>query len=117
VQRVAFIMRLKEGQQQEYIKRHKNIWPEILSELKISGVQNMSIFMAGLQLFLFMEVADYVKAARVLAESPDSQRWEVYMAPIMEDASGEPYDPANAYPEGLPEVFHWQAVKNNDDCY
>jgi hypothetical protein len=30
------------------------------------------------------------------------------MAPIMESATGETYDPANAYPEGLPEVFYWQ---------
>jgi len=30
------------------------------------------------------------------------------MVPIMEDESGDDYDPHNAYPEGMPEVFHWR---------
>jgi len=31
------------------------------------------------------------------------------MAPIMADAAGAEYDPANAYPDGLPEVYHWDS--------
>ena len=31
------------------------------------------------------------------------------MAPIMESAAGDAYDPDNAYPDGLPEVFFWEA--------
>ena len=31
------------------------------------------------------------------------------MAPIMETGDGGEYDPANAYPSGLPEVFRWEA--------
>lgn len=65
--------------------------------------------MFGQQLFLYMEVDDYAEAVQILAESSDSVRWEKYMAPIMEDATGDAYDPANAYPDGLPEVFHWEA--------
>ena len=56
-----------------------------------------------------MEVEDYAEAARILAESPDSVRWEESMATIVEDASGDAYDPSNPYPEGLPEVFFWEA--------
>ena len=100
MQRVAFVMRVKEGQQEEYIRRHQQ---------QRAGVHKMSIFMFGLQLFLYMEVEDYAEAARILAESDDSVRWEEYMAPIMESATGETYDPDNAYPKGLPEVFYWQA--------
>lgn len=108
MQRVAFVMRVKEGQQEEYIRRHQEVWQEVLADLKRAGVHKMSIFMSGLQLFLYMEVEDYAAAARILAESDDSVRWEEYMAPIMESATGDAYDPANAYPEGLPEVFYWQ---------
>ncbi len=109
MQRIAFVMRVKEGQQEEYIRRHQQVWQEVLSDLQRAGVYKMSIFMSGLRLFLYMEVEDYAEAARVLAESDDSIRWEEYMAPIMESATGEDYDPANAYPEGLPEVFYWHA--------
>ena len=31
------------------------------------------------------------------------------MAPIMETGEGDEYDPAHAYPDGLPEVFRWEA--------
>ena len=40
-----------------------------------------------------MEAEDYAEAVRILAESPKSVRWEEYMAPIMEDESGDDYDP------------------------
>ena len=56
-----------------------------------------------------MERIAYAEAARVLGESPHSRRWEEYMASIMESAAGDAYDPDNAYPDGLPEVFYWEA--------
>jgi L-rhamnose mutarotase len=109
MQRVAFVMRVREGQQQEYIRRHQQVWPEVQANMRQAGIHSMSIYMAGLQLFLYMEVEDYARAAAFLAADPASQRWEKHMAPIMENAAGDEYDPANAYPDGLPEVFHWQA--------
>ncbi len=108
MQRVAFILRVKEGQEEEYMRRHQEVWPQVLADLERARVNKMSIFMSGLQLFLYMEVEDYAEAARVLGDSPESMRWEEYMAPIMEDAAGDDYDPQNAYPDGLPEVFYWE---------
>lgn len=107
MQRVAFIMRVKDGEQREYIHRHQAVWPEVLADLRRAGVHKMSIFLKGTELFLYMEVEDYAQAVRILEQSPESQRWEAFMAPIMEDANGNDYDPANAYPNGLPEVFAW----------
>ena len=97
MQRVAFVMHVKEGQEEEYIRRHRAVWPQVLAALESAGVEQMNIFMAGRQLFLYMEVADYAEAARILGESPESLRWEQYMEPIMEDAGGQGYDSENAY--------------------
>lgn len=108
MQRVAFVMHVKEGEEEEYRRRHREVWPAVLADLERAGVRSMSIFMADRQLFLYMETEDYAEAVRILAESPESVRWEEYMAPIMEDESGDAYDPHDAYPEGMPEVFHWQ---------
>ena len=107
MQRVAFVMHVKEGQQAEYIRRHREVWPQVLADLERAGVEQMNIFMAGRQLFLYMEVDDYAEAARILGECPESVRWEAYMEPIMEDAGGQTYDPENPYPDSLPEVFFW----------
>jgi len=109
MQRIAFIMHVKAGQEEEYIRRHKEVWPEALEDMKRAGIHKMSIFMQGSELFLYMEVEDYDKAVEMLAQSPDSVRWEEYMAPIMQDESGDVYDPDNAYPQGLPEVFYWSS--------
>ena len=106
--RVAFVMHVKEGEEEEYIRRHKAVWPEILADMEEAGVHQMNIFMQGQQLFLYMEVENYIEASHLLAERPDSVRWEEFMTPIMEDSDGESYDPANPYPESLPEVFYWR---------
>ena len=109
MERVAFVMKAKAGYEEEYVRRHKEVWPEVLSDMKKAGVHKMSIFMQGRELFLYMEVENYAEAARVLEDSPESARWEEYMTPIMENAAGGAYDPNNAYPDGLPEVFYWEA--------
>jgi L-rhamnose mutarotase len=108
MQRVAFVMHVTEGQEEEYIRRHRDVWPQVLADLKHAGVHQMNIFMAGRQLFLYMEVDDYAEVARIFGESPQSARWEEYMEPIMEDSGGETYDPENPYPNSLPEVFFWR---------
>ena len=108
MERVAFVMHVREGEEEEYRRRHREVWPAVLADLERAGVHSMSIFMAERQLFLYMETEDYAEAVRILAESPESVRWKEYMAPIMEDGSGDEYDPHDAYPEGLPGVFHWR---------
>ena len=108
MQRVAFVMHVKEGQEAEYVRRHREVWPQVLADLERAGVEQMNIFMAGRQFFLYMEVDDYAEAARILGECPESVRWEAYMEPIMEDAGRQTYDPENPYPDSLPEVFFWR---------
>ena len=109
MQRVSFKLCVKEGKQEEYIRRHQAVWPEVQRDLQRAGIHKMSIFMQDRQLFLYMEVDDYAQAIRILDASPDSVRWEEYMAPIMEGESGENYDPASAYPPGMPEVYYWES--------
>ena len=114
MERVAFVMRVREGEEEEYRRRHREVWPAVLADLERAGGRSMSIFMADLQLFLYMEVEEYAAAVRVLAESPESVRWEEYMAPIMQDEIRDAYDPHDAYPEGLPEVFHWRVADGGE---
>ena len=109
MQRISFVLNVKDGEQEEYIRRHQAVWPKVLDDLQRAGIHSMSIFMHGRQMFLYMEVDNYAEAIRILGDSPESLRWEEYMAPIMEDEAEAAYDPENAYPDGLPEVFHWES--------
>ena len=81
MEHVAFVIRVKEGQEEEYIRRHENVWPEVLAGMKRAGFHSMRIFKSGLDLFVYVEVEDYGKASRILDGDPDSRRWEEYMSP------------------------------------
>ena len=45
MQRVAFKMKLFNGREVEYKKRHDAIWPELKTLLKETGVEDYSIFL------------------------------------------------------------------------
>jgi L-rhamnose mutarotase len=102
MERVAFVMRVKAGQEAEYRRRHQAVWPEMLRALKGAGCSNYSIYMKGRELFAYMEVDDFDMFKRLMSANDDSQRWEAQMAPIMEQA----ILPETGFHEVLPEVFH-----------
>ena len=56
MERIAFVMKAREGQEEEYIRRHKEVWSEVLADMKKAGVHRMSIFMQGRKLFLYMKL-------------------------------------------------------------
>ena len=114
MERVSFVMRVKDGKQAEYIRRHREVWPEVLAVQRRAGVTKMAIYMKGAELFLYMEVENYARAVRMLNDSPEIVRWEEYMAPIMENAGDKSFDPANAYPDSLPEVFFWEPADEHE---
>jgi len=60
MQRKAFKMFLLPGFEQEYEKRHDEIWPELADLLKQVGIQNYSIFLDAptLTLFAYLEAPD-----------------------------------------------------------
>ena len=43
--RKAFVMSVNAGQEKEYERRHRPIWPELEKVLKAHGVHNYSIFL------------------------------------------------------------------------
>lgn len=102
MQRIAFLMRIKPGSEAEYRRRHQQVWPEMLSELRAAGCRNYSIFLQGLQLFAYLEVADFAHFREYLAASVVSDRWENFMSDILE----REVDPTTHFPFLLEEVFH-----------
>lgn len=102
MQRIAFVMRVRPGQEQEYRRRHREVWPDMLQALRDAGCANYSIFMRGRELFAYLEVDDFAAMRRSLAASEASQRWEEHMAGIMERG----ILPETGFHEVLEEVFH-----------
>ena len=54
-QRYAMAVRLKDEKREFYIKNHKNVWPEVLRELKKIKVKNYSIYLKEDFMFGYLE--------------------------------------------------------------
>jgi len=102
MQRIAFIMKIKPGSEEEYRRRHQQVWPELLADLKQAGCSRYSIYMRGLELFAYMEVEDFQHYLAVMAARQASEHREQYMSDILVRET----DPSTGFPFVLPEVFH-----------
>jgi L-rhamnose mutarotase len=83
--RVAFIMQLNKGCEEEYKRRHDALWPELNELLKLTGISDYSIFLhpATNQLFATMKVENVVKL-KDLSNELVMKKWWNYMEDIME---------------------------------
>lgn len=103
--RVGFMLKVKEDKLDEYIEHHKNVWPEMREALRDAGWYNYSLFVRddGL-LFGYFETPDSLEEAQArMAEKEVNTRWQEFMAPYFES-------PDNARPDEmfveLTEIFH-----------
>jgi len=85
MRRIAFKMKLFKGKEEEYKKRHDEIWPELVLLLKDTGISNYSIFLEEETGFLFgvLDAADPAILDKLPAQ-PVMQKWWVHMKDIME---------------------------------
>ena len=102
MQRIAFTMNIKAGSEEEYRRRHEQVWPELLVDLKRAGCSRYSIFLQGLELFAYMEVEDFQQFLGAMTASRASERWEEHMSDILL----REIDPSTGFPPVLSEVFH-----------
>ncbi|HEU5227706.1 MAG TPA: L-rhamnose mutarotase [Ktedonobacteraceae bacterium] len=102
MQRIAFTMRIKPDTEEEYRRRHQQVWPELLADLKRAGCQNYSIYLRGTELFAYMEIEDFQHYLEIMATSQASERWEAQMSDILI----REVEASTGFPPVLEEVFH-----------
>jgi L-rhamnose mutarotase len=85
MKRVAFKMKLFPGQVHEYKRRHDDLWPELQSLLKETGIHEYSIFLdeATLELFGVLKISN-PESLDQLPGHPVMKKWWAYMKDIME---------------------------------
>jgi L-rhamnose mutarotase len=85
MKRIAFKMKLFPGQQEEYKRRHDELWPEMQKLLRENGVSNFSIFLDEETniLFAYLEAEDPLKLDE-LPDHPVQKKWWTFMKDIME---------------------------------
>jgi L-rhamnose mutarotase len=100
--RKSFLMKLKQGCQDEYERRHNPIWPELQEVLRRHGVHNYSIFLDRQtdSLFAYAEI-ESEELWRQIAQADVCRRWWAYMKDLM--LTNEDNSPSSTE---LDEVFH-----------
>ena len=84
MERYAWKARILPGKKEEYVRRHDEIWPEMLDVLKAAGIKNYTIWNVGDDLFGYYECEKGIEhAAKVQSESPVVDRWNEYMKDVM----------------------------------
>lgn len=85
MERFAWKGRIKPGMQEEYKRRHDEIWPEMLSLLKSAGICNYTIWSDGQDVFGYYECTRGIAyAERAQAQSPVVDRWNDYMRDVLD---------------------------------
>jgi L-rhamnose mutarotase len=83
--RVAFKMKLKPGNADEYMKRHNEIWPALKKLLKDEGIYDYSIYLDEETNILFaVQKTSERGSSQQLATHHIVQEWWKYMEDIME---------------------------------
>ena len=107
IKRYAMAVRLKDEKRDFYIENHKNVWAEVISELKKNKVSNYSIFLKENFLFGYLEYKgkNFEKDMENMGKIPIINKWEKSMINCF-----EPF-PNNNYNESwvlMDEIFYME---------
>ncbi|KHK97113.1 L-rhamnose 1-epimerase [Microbacterium mangrovi] len=101
--RICFELQVAPEHLEEYVARHRAVWPEMLAEIEAAGRRNYSLFLAGEgRLVGYYETDDDAAARAYLAASPVAARWEAEMSRFFVGLAGR----ADQATTPLTEVFN-----------
>ena len=103
-ERVCFLLKVKPDRLEEYKRRHREVWPEMLQALRETGWKNYSLFLREDGLVVgYLETSDFQKALEGMGTREVNRRWQQDMAPFFEGLDGQYADQRLLR---LEEVFH-----------
>ena len=92
MERAGFVLKVKKDRLDEYKRRHREVWPDMLDAIRRNGFRNYSLFLdeAG-NLFGYVEAEEsFEKCLEGMATEDANLRWQADMAHFFEGLSGRP---------------------------
>jgi L-rhamnose mutarotase len=84
MERALIYLRLFPGTEAEYDKRHAEVWPELVDEIRESGIRNFSGFRRGTDVWYYGEYEpDAATAFAVHGPKPANQRWNHFFRDVI----------------------------------
>ena len=107
MQRVGFRLQVRPEMMDEYVRRHAEVWPDMLQALRETGWTNYTLFLDRNDgtLFGYFETPNLAAAKAGMAAREVNARWQADMAPFFIALDGKRPD------EGflqLEDVFYLQ---------
>jgi L-rhamnose mutarotase len=86
MERVCFRLQVRREMMDEYVRRHEQVWPEMLEALHATGWSNYSLFLDRDDgtLIGYFETADLQAALDGMQTTEVNARWQAEMAPFFE---------------------------------
>ena len=105
MERVCFRLKVRLERMDEYVERHRHVWPEMRAALAATGWTNYSLFLdrSDGTLIGYLETPDLAAAQAGMATTEVNARWQAEMGEFFEELDGQRPD------EGflrLAEIFH-----------
>ncbi|MFN8222087.1 MAG: L-rhamnose mutarotase [Gaiellales bacterium] len=95
MERLCHVFRIAPGTEEEYVRRHVEIWPEMVAAMKEAGYGNYTLFRRGLEVIGYCECEPDVATCQArFAELGVGARWGAYMEGMvldLVDENGELY--------------------------
>jgi L-rhamnose mutarotase len=102
--RYCFNLQVRPDRIEEYVERHRAVWPEMLDALKQSGWHNYSLFLREDGLLVgYVEADDLTAAQAAMAATEVNARWQAEMSEFFSGLDARPPDESFLL---LREVFH-----------
>jgi L-rhamnose mutarotase len=90
MERFCAVFRIVPGSEEEFRRRHVEIWPEMTEGMKASGFSNYSLFRRGLDVISYGECDPSAEACFArFGALPVAARWNEAMADMVRDIVDE----------------------------
>lgn len=97
MERRAWLLRVKEGKEEEYRRAHAAVWPELIEAARKAGLRNHSCFLESGNVIVYAEAENIEAAFEQLLKTDVKRRWDQSMSRILEETDSPSYQ----------EVFHF----------
>lgn len=104
MERVCFLLKVRQEKLEEYKARHKDVWAEMRQALSETGWGNYSLFLRDDGLLVgYLETPDFAAALKNMAARDINAKWQASMGPFFEQLDGRRPDQGMFR---LEEIFH-----------
>ena len=103
--RYGMVLGVRPEAEEEYIRHHAAVWPDVLDMIRQCNIRNYSIYLKDGFLFSYFEYhgTDFAADMAKMAADPTTQKWWAIMEPMQDPL---PTRQPGEWWANMPEVFH-----------